>query len=176
MAFYPKADLSVKGTNSGTYTGGPSKGVWERLISKSVWNGACLIYTGSPSTKYGRTSIGRSRPNLYVHRVSWELIHGSIPQGFDVCHTCDNPRCFYPPHLFIGTRSENMQDCKKKGRWNKNSRGSKGMNNGRAVLTDEQVNELRILRDSGWTHRELSSYFNIGETQVGRLVRKEQRA
>lgn len=179
MAWYSNADKSVKGNSSGSPLGGPFKGVeetsiWDRLVSKSTWNGHCLLFTGSPSTKYGRTSVGKQK-NLYVHRVVWALMNGPIPKGLDVCHSCDTPRCFWPSHLFIGSRSENMQDCKQKGRWNESSRGSAKMANGRAVLTDDQVDLLRLLRDEGWTYSALSNHFKIGETQVGRLVRKEQR-
>lgn len=171
MAYYPGVDRSVTGTNAGPYTGGPA--IWKRLTAKSFWNGSCLIYTGSPSTKYGRTSIGKNRPNLYVHRIIWELINGPIPLGFDICHICDVPRCFYPPHLFLGTRSDNMRDCQRKGRWNEGSRGSKGEKNGRAILTMEQVKEIRILKDSGDTYKNLGLIFGVSESNIEHIVKRK---
>lgn len=44
------------------------------------------------------------------------MANGPIPEGMDVLHTCDNPSCVRPDHLFIGTDSDNQIDCCLKGR------------------------------------------------------------
>lgn len=71
-----------------------------------VWIGARL------PGEYGEFDTRRA------HRVSWELHHGTIPEGLHVCHKCDNPPCVRPDHLFLGTANDNIQDCIKKGRRN----------------------------------------------------------
>lgn len=50
-------------------------------------------------------------------QVSWELENGKpFPQGMDACHTCDNPRCVNPKHIWPGTKSQNAMDSVRKGR------------------------------------------------------------
>ena len=76
----------------------------------------CWNWTGSKNgiNGYGRITVeGKS---YCAHRVSYELFVGIIPNGYNVCHKCDNPVCINPDHLFVGTRSDNMQDASNKGR------------------------------------------------------------
>lgn len=75
----------------------------------------CWLWTGfCTPTGYGKTSVER-RP-AYAHRVSWELRYGPIPRGLYVCHSCDNPSCVRPDHLFVATQRENLRDMSLKGR------------------------------------------------------------
>lgn len=57
-----------------------------------------------------------ARSTTTATRLSYEAYVGPIPAGQYMCHTCDNPRCVSPAHLFPGTQKENFADMMAKGR------------------------------------------------------------
>ena len=64
---------------------------------------------------YGRFGYSKRRA-AFAHRIAYSLVHGEIPKGKVVMHTCDNPRCVNIEHLRLGTQIENIADTKAKGR------------------------------------------------------------
>lgn len=87
-----------------------------RLRASSVVSAAgCWEWTGFTNHKgYGSTNY-RSRTNT-AHRISWWAHRGPTPKGAHVCHTCDNPKCINPDHLYIGTPTQNERDKVARGR------------------------------------------------------------
>ena len=78
-------------------------------------SGECWTWTGARDPRgYGR--LGRGRKTLFAHRFSWEEENGPIPNGLFVCHSCDNPACVRPSHLFLGTQKDNIRDMMSKNR------------------------------------------------------------
>lgn len=98
----------------------------------------CWIWTRG-GTRYGSLRINKRKEQ--AHRVAWQIYKGEIPAGLWVLHTCDNPFCVNPGHLFLGTHKDNMRDMKNKRR----GRGGRGM----ARLTPEQVREIKLSSNTG---------------------------
>lgn len=88
----------------------------DTLLSRSRHTEAgCLEFVGANRLGYGRIWTGERVAD--THRLAWELTFGPIPSGMVVCHKCDNPPCFNPEHLFVGTQGDNLRDMAAKGRW-----------------------------------------------------------
>ena len=141
-------------------------GIAERLDSKSARSGDCIEFTGYRNADgYGELTY-RGEFTL-AHRASFERHHGPIPDGLIVCHTCDNPPCINPHHLYAGTHADNGGD--KAGR----HRSTRGTKNAAAKLADSDVSEIRRLRNDGWTYARLATHFGVGKTTIGRVVRRD---
>ena len=94
----------------------PKNVTMDTLIERSSRTASgCWEFVGANRLGYGRIWTGERVAD--VHRLAWELTSGPIPPGMVVCHKCDNPPCFNPDHLFVGTQGDNLRDMAAKGRW-----------------------------------------------------------
>lgn len=90
---------------------------WSK-VDKTSHAGGCWLWTAKRN-QGGYGAVREAGPGsrfLSTHRLSFEMANGQIPKGLMVCHSCDNPPCVNPDHLFLGTAIDNIRDCIAKGR------------------------------------------------------------
>lgn len=106
------------------YSGRDRREIAARFWTKVKKSEACWLWTASVTggnrVQHGQVTLPRVcgyQPHIYAHRLSWMLAYGPIPEGLQVCHHCDVPRCVRPDHLFLGTQDDNLKDAARKGRF-----------------------------------------------------------
>jgi hypothetical protein len=105
----------------------------QRLIDRVDRSGgpeACWPWTGCHNG-YGYGVLSVNNRMKGAHRLAYEAAKGPIPKGLSVCHTCDNPPCCNPAHLFVGSHKDNGLDMARKERGARNK------------LTGEQAKAIR---------------------------------
>lgn len=125
---------------------------------------------GCDQRGYGTLSVGGRAGRPYrAARIMMALIHRTIPEGIEVCHTCDNPLCVNPKHLFLGTHKQNMEDMKAKGRSYKPS--LYGEENAASKLTKQQVSDIRQAYVSGrGSASTLAAQYGVEDSTIQHIV------
>lgn len=146
--------------------GQPRLSLEKRFWEKVVKTEGCWIWTGWLKNGYGYIGLGGEKcKQIGVHRFSYKLHYGFLPQTMEICHKCDNPSCVRPDHLFFGTSASNTEDMLQKGR---EARGEK---NGQSKLAANQVREIRNLyRERGKNQQQLADQFGVNRSAIYKIV------
>jgi len=91
---------------------------YKRFWAKVEKTDRCWNWTGAIFAK-GYGLLGYNGHNFTVHRFSWVIHNGPIPDNKWVLHHCDNPKCVKPEHLYLGTAQDNADDMVARGRQRK---------------------------------------------------------
>jgi hypothetical protein len=148
----------------------------DRFWSYVAKSGDCWEWVGTRRPEgYGLFWNGERQ--VRAHRFAWELVNGPIPAGLSLCHSCDNPPCVRPDHLFVGTQRQNLEDMTRKGRRRSRPpvREQNGSANAMAKLTEEQVAHIKGMAAAGHYHDDIAARFGVTRANVSYVTRKTWR-
>lgn len=127
---------------------------WSK-VDKSGGEDTCWRWKSTVSR--GRAMFHFEGRPVNAARVAYLLEVGEIPEGMEVCHTCDNMTCVSVDHLFLATHKENMDDMLAKGR----ERHFKGEELPQSKLTEASVRDIRQQASEGVSNKELARQYNV---------------
>jgi HNH endonuclease len=137
---------------------------WAKVLI--IGPGDCWPWQAGTQEGYGIFQVaGRA---VKAHRVAYFLSTGRNPSSHLACHTCDNPPCCNPQHLFPGDWKSNQEDCVAKDRKNP----ARGTQFRRALFTDEQIMEIRTLYETGTiAQADIAAQYGCSRRTISAIIR-----
>lgn len=136
----------------------------EKLIgapdSKSCW------LTNFSLDKDGYVQLSFNKKKLKGHRISYQLYKGDIGKGLKVLHSCDNPGCVNPKHLFLGTSKDNTQDMIRKNR-NRKSYFK------RSPASQELIEKIKLMYIyEGYSKKQIGIILDRPRTSINSILKR----
>ena len=126
----------------------------------------CWIWIGPKFNSNNRASICIGVKRLLTSRVMYVLFKGVVGD-LVVMHICDNTLCINPDHLVLGTNAENSGDMVSKGR------SARGEKNSGAILTEQQVLEIRKEKVTRKTRTILARKYGVSWECIDNVIKRQ---
>ena len=131
----------------------------------------CWVWKGCRNAKgYGSFRLRAGQNPFPAHRASFSLFCGEIPEGVHVLHSCDNPPCVRPSHLFLGTNADNIRDREEKGRGVRLS----GDANAATKISDSDAVKIKQAFSLGWKQRDLAQAYGVSQFAIWFIIHKRK--
>lgn len=141
----------------------PSAKDIEKLWARTNKDGECWLWDGPVNNKgYGIMRVGGR--DVLVHRLSWVLEHGTIPEGMVIRHSCDLRRCVNHAHLSTGTPRDNTADMIARGRKNPFTKYPANL-----------IREIRRRAATGERHCDLAAEMGVSRSMISLVCSRKAR-
>ena len=147
-------------------------GSHSRVFPFTVDENGCFVYTGNrKKAQKHYPKVILSGKEYFIHRLILAAqLERPLRKGYCACHSCDNPRCINPAHLWEGTQEENIADCVSKGRQNLRVPPVRlGSKHAQAKLKEADIPEIRKLLNLGISQRLIASKYGVSQSLISRI-------
>ncbi len=97
--------------------------------------------------------------SMRVSRLIYVIVNQAALGDLNALHTCDNPGCINPNHIFAGTQAVNIEDMHAKGRHVQ----ACGEAFTHSKLDESKVREMHRLRMEGMTFASIAVRFDVSK-------------
>jgi len=142
---------------------------WVKDEETGCWNWTASLCGGNRQRlkiyKYGQFKVKALHPEKLAHRASYIINKGPIPKGLWVLHTCDNPKCVNPDHLYAGTAKDNHDDMRN------HDRHLRGERNSESKLTEKQVLLIHgMAKETRASQMDIAKCFGVCQMTIQRIL------
>lgn len=135
---------------------------WDKIDVRD--NNECWEWNACTASRGGYGILKVNGKRIRAHVLSYQIHKGEIPEGLFVCHSCDNPPCCNPTHLWLGTNQQNIKDAVDKGLLIPPV--AKGAANGNAKLNDKQLDEIRELIQNRIPNTHIARIYGVTHSMI----------
>lgn len=136
----------------------------DRFFNKVEITNTCWLWVGS-IRRGGYGQFKMPSKLMSAHRAAYLMFNGPIASDKNVLHKCDTPNCVNPAHLFLGSHQDNVIDKVNKGRQAKRS------SHGHAKLSENDIINIKKLRESGKTLKQIALQYQVHPNHIGLIIR-----
>lgn len=104
--------------------------------------------------------LNGQKRKIRAHRAAYIIVRGNLNEDIVLRHNCDVKHCINPWHTTPGTHDDNVQDKVIK------DRQAKGIDNGRAILSESDVIAIRAELSKGVQKPELAVRYGVDRKTI----------